>query len=77
MGYRRKIFICGVAGFFIKIIEFFIKSASENNSDLNIFQYAVPITICFLCIVYIFAKSPSHRTKHRQKQKKKIICILC
>ena len=76
MGYRRKIFICGVAGFFIKIIEFFIKSAAENNSDLNIFQYAVPITICFLCIVYILAKSPSHRTKHRQKQKNKQYTLL-
>lgn len=69
MGYKLKIFLCGVAGFSIKVIEFFIKSVSENNSDLNIFQYAIPITICFLCIVYIFENRSPNRTKHIQKQK--------
>jgi lipopolysaccharide export LptBFGC system permease protein LptF len=69
MGYRLKIFLCGVAGFSIKVIEFFIKSVSENNSDLNILQYAIPIIICFVCIVYLFANRSSNRTKHIQKQK--------
>jgi len=69
MGYRLKIFLCGVAGFSIKVIEFFIKSVSEDNSGLNIFQYAIPITICFLCIVYIFENRSPNRTKHIQRQK--------
>jgi lipopolysaccharide export system permease protein len=69
MGYKLKIFLCGVAGFSIKVIEFFIKSVSEDNSGLNIFQYAIPITICFLCIVYIFENRSPNRTKHIQRQK--------
>jgi lipopolysaccharide export system permease protein len=75
-GYRQKIFLCGVAGFCIKIIEFFIKSVSENNPDLNIFQYTIPITICFLCIIHIFANRSAYTTKHIQKQNNKLDTLL-
>ena len=69
MGYKFKILLCGALGFSIKLTDFFIKSISENNSNLNILQYALPIMICFLCIIYIFSKHPYIKPKNNMNHK--------
>lgn len=53
LGYGRAITICAVTGFLIRLSGFTIASAAEQNSALNIIQYAIPLTLTLICAAYL------------------------
>ncbi len=53
MGYGRRIAIAAAIGFFVRLVGFAVTSASEDDSALNAFQYAVPVLTIIVCIVYM------------------------
>ena len=56
MGYGRKIAVCAVTGFVIRLGGFAITSAAEGNSALNPLQYALPLLVCVVCGVYLLRR---------------------
>jgi len=54
MGYGRRIALCALVGFGIRLSGFALISASEKNAALNWAQYAVPIGVSLLCLWYLF-----------------------
>lgn len=53
LGNVRKIAICAMIGFVLRLIGFAIASSAEGNSALNPGQYILPIVIILLCLGYI------------------------
>jgi len=53
MGYGRRITICAVIGFSIRLLGFSIASAAEKNAALNSLQYGLPLALCFACAWYL------------------------
>jgi len=53
LGYGRRIAICALLGFGIRLSGFALLSASEGNITLNWIQYALPLFISLLCIWYL------------------------
>jgi len=53
MGYGRKIALCAVIGFVIRLIGFSLASAAESNTVVNAAQYALPVGLCLVCAAYL------------------------
>lgn len=53
MGYSKRIILCGLLGFVIRLTGFGVTSAAEQDVDLNIWQYVVPLLVIILCIGYL------------------------
>jgi len=57
MGYGRRIAVCALIGFGLRLTGFAMISASESNMALNPLQYAIPIIVSIFCMWYLFSKS--------------------
>ncbi len=53
LGNGRKIAICAVTGFSIRLIGFGLASSAEGNSGLNVAQYILPIIVILVCLAYL------------------------
>lgn len=53
MGYSRKIALCAGLGFILRIAGFGLTSAAEASPALNAAQYALPLGIIFICVIYL------------------------
>ena len=53
LGNSRKIAICAVTGFVLRLTGFAVASAAEGNAGLNPVQYAVPLLVIILCLRYV------------------------
>ena len=53
LGNARKIAICAVTGFVLRLIGFATASSAEGNAALNPVQYAVPVIVILVCLGYI------------------------
>ena len=53
LGNGKKIAICAVTGFILRLIGFAVASSAEGDSSLNAVQYAVPLLVIVICLVYI------------------------
>ena len=71
MGYGRKIAICAAIGFVIRLTGFGLASAAESDPSLNPVQYALPITVCVLCALYLLRKKRMRGARHFFKRKPK------
>lgn len=56
MGYGRKIAICALTGFLIRLGGFSLASAAESNPALNLFQYLLPLSVCLVCGLYLIRR---------------------
>jgi len=54
LGYGRRIAICAVIGFGIRIIGFAATSAAESNAIMNIVQYALPLSVIYISMILLF-----------------------
>jgi lipopolysaccharide export system permease protein len=53
MGYSRRIMVCGLLGFVIRLSGFGVTSAAETDPFLNPLQYAVPLFVIVFCLAYL------------------------
>jgi lipopolysaccharide export system permease protein len=56
MGYGRRIAICAVIGFTLRLSGFAVSSAAESDPALNPVQYALPLIAALLCIIYLMRR---------------------
>ena len=72
LGYGRKIAICAVTGFVIRLTGFGLASAAESDASLNAVQYAFPIGVCVICGLYIIGRGRAQgmRRFSRKKQQR-------
>ena len=57
LGYGRRIAICALLGFGIRLTGFAMISASESNMSLNILQYIIPISVCAICLWFLLNRN--------------------
>ncbi|WP_409433523.1 LptF/LptG family permease [Litorimonas sp. RW-G-Af-16] len=61
LGYGKRIAICAVIGFGVRLAGFALTSAAEGDLGLNAAQYALPIILAAICIVYLLSKKRAFR----------------
>lgn len=66
LGNSRKIAICAVTGFVLRLIGFGIASSAEGDSLLNPLQYVLPLIIILVCIWYLTRKKQIRWGKKRR-----------
>jgi len=59
MGYGRRLAICALIGFAIRLSGFALISASENSPSLNWTQYALPLAVILMCLFYLSSRRRS------------------
>jgi len=68
LGNGRKIAICAVTGFVLRLIGFAVASSAEGDAALNPVQYAAPVIVIIVCLVYLSRrKQLRFGRKRRQK----------
>ncbi len=70
MGYGRRIAICAVLGFVIRLSGFALESAAESDPGLNIVQYAVPLSVCVASGWYLLRKRRIRKLSYMLKPKR-------
>ncbi|GLQ19920.1 LptF/LptG family permease [Algimonas porphyrae] len=56
LGYGRRIVICAVLGFVLRLSGFAAASAAEDTISLNSLQYAIPLVTMLLCGIYLIMR---------------------
>ena len=54
LGYGRRIALCAVIGFSVRIIGFALTSSAESSPALNITQYALPLSVIVISMGLLF-----------------------
>jgi len=67
-GYGRKIAICAVLGFIIRLVGFGIEAAAETNGAFNILQYGFPLTVCVLSLLFLLQPGRVRKPKFMQSK---------
>lgn len=57
LGYGRRIAICAFTGFVIRLTGFGIASAAEGDPALNPVQYALPVAVACISLLYLFRRT--------------------
>lgn len=68
LGYGRRIIVCAVLGFVLRLSGFAAASAAEDNSGLNALQYAIPLVIILLCWAYLIMRPRPIRLGARRRR---------
>ncbi len=63
MGYGRRIAICAVLGFGLRLVGFAMTTASEATPALNALQYGIPIAVCLICLWYLLNRNRAGNLK--------------
>jgi len=66
LGNGRKIAICAVTGFVLRLIGFAIASSAERDAALNPAQYILPLLIIILCLAYLISRKRIRFGKKRR-----------
>ena len=56
MGYGRKIAICAIIGFLIRLSGFAVTAAAEGAPAFNALQYALPLAVSLICGAYLLSR---------------------
>lgn len=67
MGYGRKIALCAITGFVIRLGGFALTAAAEADQALNAAQYALPIFVSLVSAVYLLSSKRGPITARRRK----------
>ncbi|GGX61610.1 LPS export ABC transporter permease LptF [Litorimonas cladophorae] len=68
LGNGRKIAVCAVTGFTVRLIGFALASSAESDAALNPVQYLVPILVIIVCASYIITRK---RIRFGRKRREK------
>ncbi len=66
LGNARKIAICAITGFVLRLIGFAVASSAEGDTALNPVQYAIPLLVILVCLSYLM-----HRKRFRFGKKRR------
>ena len=69
MGYGRKIALCALTGFVIRLGGFALTTAAEGDAALNPLQYALPILVCLICGSYLLGRKRARGLKLSRRRK--------
>ena len=69
MGYGRRIAVCALTGFLVRLGGFSITAASEANMALNPLQYIWPISVSVLCLLFLLSRKRASRIMPKFKSK--------
>ncbi len=72
MGYGRRIAVCALTGFLVRLGGFSITAASESNIALNSVQYAWPISISILCLLFLLSRRRASRMLPKMRRRQPI-----
>jgi lipopolysaccharide export system permease protein len=72
LGYGRRIATCAVIGFVVRLGGFALVSASESNVALNAYQYALPLIVGTISLLYLLRKTRARAFRHSYSRKQKI-----
>ena len=74
LGNSRKIAVCAITGFVLRLIGFAVASSAEGDAALNPLQYAIPLLVIAVCLSYLaqtkriqFGKKRRRRTYNAAK----------
>ena len=56
LGINRKITVCAVTGFVLRLTGFAVASSAERDTALNLVQYLIPTLIILACLWYLTSK---------------------
>jgi len=70
LGYGRKIAVCAVLGFVIRLSGFAVASAAEKDPGLNPVQYGIPLTVCLICAWFLLSRRRAQKL-HRMVIKRR------
>lgn len=76
LGNGRKIAICAVSGFVLRLIGFAVASSAENDSALNPVQYILPALIIIICLGYLATRKRIRFGKKRRMKAYKSAKVL-
>ena len=68
LGNARKITICAVTGFILRLGGFAVASSAEGDAALNPVQYVIPLIVILVCLIYIAQPKQIRFGKHRRSQ---------
>jgi len=66
LGNARKIAICAVTGFVLRLAGFAVASSAEGDAALNPVQYILPALIIFFCLIYLISRKRIRFGKKRR-----------
>ena len=66
LGNGRKIAICAVTGFVLRLIGFAVASSAEGDAALNPIQYILPFLVIILCFGYLVSRKRIRFGKKRR-----------
>ena len=70
LGYGKKIALCAITGFIIRLSGFALTAAAEGNAALNPLQYALPIGVSLICAAYLLSRRRWTRAPIKRRRKK-------
>lgn len=68
LGNGRKIAICAVTGFLLRLIGFAVTSSAEGDPALNPVQYAVPLLVIIVCLFLLLSRTRIRFGKKRRRK---------
>ena len=68
LGHGRKIVICAVTGFVLRLIGFAVASSAEGDPALNPVQYILPLLIILVCILHLTRRKRIRFGKKRRRK---------
>jgi len=68
LGNSRKIAICAVTGFVLRLLGFATASSAEGDAALNPVQYAIPLIIIVFCLLYLSRRKRLRFGKKRRRK---------
>lgn len=71
LGNGRKIAICAVTGFVVRLIGFALASSAESDAALNPVQYIIPILVILICVAYIAVPKRIRMGKNKREKRYK------
>lgn len=68
LGYGRRIVICAILGFMLRLTGFAATSAAETDADLNIIQYAIPLGTTIMGLLFLAGRRKIGRRAARKRR---------
>ncbi|MGB6228773.1 MAG: LptF/LptG family permease, partial [Litorimonas sp.] len=68
LGYGRRILVCAVSGFVLRLLGFAATSAAESSVALNALQYAIPGVTILACGLYLISRRRMSRQSKRRAE---------
>jgi len=68
LGNARKIAICAITGFVLRLLGFAVVSSAESDVALNPVQYILPLVVIVVCLTYLASRKRVRFGKKRRRK---------